>query len=236
VALLLFGTIVGGVWLAGVAFVIKENGVCTFLPCDPASPPIGATLGASRSIELVVLTCPNERIESLRVVVVHGNVVDDGDDEVLWGVASGSSEQRRFMVGAVPESFAEDARLVRQLPEHLTLAALAIVDQSERVSSFRVDELVGGWISNNGQRFTASGFERYSRRWCAPSADQGSGAWIVARLVTVTTFPLFLLAPVAWVWRGPPRTERLRMPRWPSTNRTRRSGDAAGSDQAGGIF
>lgn len=61
--------------------------------------------------------CKQVSITRLKVLAVHGSVIGDSDDEILWEIKSDGSQQDVFTTGILPDGFIE---VTRHIPPEFT--------------------------------------------------------------------------------------------------------------------
>jgi hypothetical protein len=100
--------------------------VLVLVACDPGQPnDVVGMYVESLSVHVAYSPlCPGERILSVSVYLVHGNVVGDSDDRVLWRAESPSGTRTRdFVVGEAGTGLNQTVPLAEPLAGARELAA-----------------------------------------------------------------------------------------------------------------
>jgi hypothetical protein len=107
-------------------------------------------------VEIVYVTCRDESINSVEVVIPVDNP-GGGDDRVLWRIESTepSTDESGFVVGERPPAgFVETVSLQRTLPTGVTLAGMVSTSRASGVAVlFRMGDVREGVIRNYAGRY-----------------------------------------------------------------------------------
>jgi len=108
--------------------------------CDPSpeTDRVGMTVTKDGSLVARLVLCDDERVEAIRLLHPHGDIVNDEDDKVLWEVRASrpATTPDRIEVGTTPPEFRERAALGEQPAES---APLVLVVKTNQASAMVVD-------------------------------------------------------------------------------------------------
>ena len=165
----LFG--IGRPIIWGVNAILLTLATVLLSACDPQQPRTIGVYAEDSAIHIVSpALCPGERIVSVTIYAVQGNIVGDSNDEILWK-AEGSQGTRNtdIIVGQPPPGFVQRQRFSGELPSDSSLAAVVDTTLTQRLNeSFEVNSL------RSDEILTADGYVQLATfRTSTPSGCPG---------------------------------------------------------------
>jgi hypothetical protein len=189
---------------SAVAPVVARNGICTFLPCDPAPPDVAVGLTADGIAQMHVHHCARSTVQSVRVLQVGPD--GQGDPaKTVWAIErSGHATTTTFDVGGVPTGYMSKTVFMSPPTDALLVADVSFrgVDAS---TGFRISELEPDKVRYWDGLHSLADFERQARpsRSCVEAAPGWERALTPIGLLLILCGLLALLVPlvVRRVWQ-----------------------------------
>ena len=130
-----------GLWLTAGALLL--------LHCDEVRQLklIGISLRDQKGLQIHFIPCPDDAVIRIRLYDVHGGVIGDEDDRLLWEIESRrGSDQTLYSVGSVPPGFSEPKRLSLSWNSSDRLGVLVDTRIAQSFIGFDLGELKSGLI------------------------------------------------------------------------------------------
>jgi len=153
--------------------------VAALVGCDPLPQyeRLGVSLDPDGSVLIHYVACESEEVAEVRLVHIHEDTTNQGDDEVLWQIESSSGTQGgTFRVGRVPEGFTETVPFPGTYPTDSLLAAVDFAAEGAvgpgvvfSIADLTTEEI---WTTGSGDNegLSPQAFEARARATCRTDA------------------------------------------------------------------